>query len=192
MPLIATSLPSRSPPLASKPATGCAAALLLALFLLVDADVSDERNASAHGGGGPRLGVLDGDTLVGLNAELLAGVQVDGWVRLGARWAERSGSRVDVLWREEVGDAGLLDGSDDAALGGSRDNRHRVALLLELGELLSHARALDSLLAELESDGAEFLCDKVLHLVVGHLELVLLLQALEHAAEVVADKVLEQ
>jgi hypothetical protein len=165
---------------------------LLALLDAVDADIANARDVGAHGGRGTALAVLDGDALLGLDAELFAGVEVDGRVGLGAGRVERGGGRVDVLGREEVGQVGLLDGSNDTALGRGADNGHGVALLLELVELLGYAGALDGLLAELLGDGAQLALDKVLKLRVGHLEVVLLLEPLEHATEVVADKVLEE
>jgi hypothetical protein len=62
--------------------------LLLALLDAVDANVADARDASAHGSRGTALAVLDGDGLTLLDAELLAGVVVDGGVGLGARGVE--------------------------------------------------------------------------------------------------------
>jgi hypothetical protein len=166
--------------------------LLLALLLVVDADVCDERDARAQGGGGAGLGVLDGDALGGLDAQLLAGVQVDGGVGLGARRVERGGGRVDVLVGEEAHEVGLDEGGDDAGLGRGRDDGHGVALLLEPLELLGDAGALDALLRELLDDLAELAVDVLVDFFGGHFELVLLLQADEHVAEVVADKVLKQ
>ena len=93
---------------------------------------------------------------------------------------------------EEVRDACLLNRRNDTALGRRRNNSHGVALLLEPLELLSHTRTLNRLLAQLASDGAQFLLNVVVHLLRRHLEVVLLLQAVEHTAEVVADKVLKQ
>ena len=117
---------------------------------------------------------------------------VDGWVRLGARWGERSGSRVDVLVGEEVHEVGLDERGNDTRLGRGRDDSHGVALVLGPLELLSDTGALDALLGELRNDSAELHLDVLVNLVVAHLEVVLLLQADEHVAEVVADKVLEQ
>jgi hypothetical protein len=97
-----------------------------------------------------------------------------------------------MLVGEEALQVGLAKRGDDTALGGCADDRHGVALLLEPLELLGHARALGSLLAELLGDGAELGLDVLLELVVGHFEVVLGLQGEQHAAEVVADEVLEQ
>lgn len=166
--------------------------LLLALFDAVDANVANARNAGAHGRSSTALAVLDGNSLGGLNAELLSSVDVDGWVGLGAGWVERGGGGVDVLGREEVGDAGLLYGGNDTALGRGADDGHGVALFLELVKLSGNTGALDGLLAELLGDSTKLLLDIVVELGVGHGEVVLLLEALEHATEVVSDEVLEQ
>jgi len=64
--------------------------------------------------------------------------------------------------------------------------------LLDPFELLGNAGALDALLRKLLDDLAELAVDVIVNLVGRHFELVLLLQADEHVAEVVADKVLEQ
>jgi hypothetical protein len=76
--------------------------LLLALLDVVDTDVGDERNVGTHGSRGAGLAVLDGDALLRLDAELLAGVEVDGGIRLGGWWVEGGSSRVDVLVLEEA------------------------------------------------------------------------------------------
>ena len=59
-------------------------------------------------------------------------------------------------------------------------------------ELFGDTGALDALLGELFDDLAELTVDELVNLVAAHLEIVLLLQAEEHVAEVVADKVLEE
>ena len=76
--------------------------LLFAFFDIVDADVGDERNAGTHGSSSSGLAVFDGDALLWLDAELLAGVEVDRWIWLGGWWVERGGSGVDVLILEEA------------------------------------------------------------------------------------------
>merc|ERR1711939_844116 len=54
--------------------------LLLALLNLVDADIGNDRNPSAHGRCGPGLAVLDRESLLRLYTELLASVKVDGGI----------------------------------------------------------------------------------------------------------------
>jgi hypothetical protein len=76
--------------------------LLLAFLDVVDTDVGDEWDVGTHGSRGAGLAVLDGDTLLWLDAELLAGVEVDGRIRLGGWWVEGGGGRVDVLVLEEA------------------------------------------------------------------------------------------
>ena len=76
--------------------------LLLAVLDVVDADVGDERDVGTHGRGSAGLAVLDGDALLWLDAELLACVDVDGWVWLGGWWVEGGDGGVDVLVREEA------------------------------------------------------------------------------------------
>ena len=87
---------------------------------------------------------------------------------------------------------GLLERGNDSALGGGADDGHGVALVLKLLQLLGDARTLNSLLTELLGDRAELARHEVIDVLVTHGEAVLLLQTVEHAAEVVADVVLEQ
>jgi hypothetical protein len=119
-------------------------------------------------------------------------VQVDGRVGLGARRVEGRGGRVDVLLGEEVHEVGLDQRGEDTRLGGRRDDGHGVAVVFGPLQLLGDAGALDALLGKLVDDLAELAVDVLVHLVVTHLEAVLLLQADEHVAEVVADEVLEE
>jgi hypothetical protein len=86
----------------------------------------------------------------------------------------------------------LLERGDDTRLGGGRDDGHGVALLLHPLELLSHARALSALLRELLGDLAELTSHEVVLLLLWHLEVVLLLQAENHVAEIVPHEVFEQ
>jgi hypothetical protein len=102
---------------------------------------------------------------------------------------------LDFVCRERAElthEVGLLQGGDDTRLGGGRDNRHGVALSLDPLELLGHAWALGALLGELLGDLAKLTGNEVLLLLVRHGEVVLLLQADEHVAEVVADEVFEE
>ena len=97
-----------------------------------------------------------------------------------------------MLVGEEAVQVALAERGNDTALGRGADDGHGVTLLLEPLELLRHPRALDGFLAELLGDGAELGRDELLELLVGHFEVVLGLEGEEHAAEVVADKVLQQ
>lgn len=166
--------------------------LLLALLDTVDADVTDAGDAGTHGSSGTALGVLDRDSVLVRNTQLLASEVVDLGVGLGGWRVERRGSAVDVLIVEVVGDADLLNAGDDARLGGSRNNSHGVAVPLDPLEHLWSAGAGLALLAQLGGDTAKLHLDVAVDVLVGHLEVVLFLQAIEHAAEVVADKLLEQ
>ena len=76
--------------------------LLLTLLDVVDADVGNEWDAGTRRRSSTGLGVFDGDTLLWLDAELLACVEVDGRVWFGGWRAEGGGCRVDVLIREEA------------------------------------------------------------------------------------------
>jgi len=166
--------------------------LLLAILDAIHANISDTRNTGPHGSRSAALAVLNGDALLRLHAQLLAGVEVDGRVGLAGRRVQARRGTVDVLIGEVVVDLDLLDTGDDARLGRRADDRHRVALLLEVLELLRHAGADGGLLGEFEGDGAEFAVDVVVHLGLRHLEVELLLEAVEHAAEVLADEVGEE
>lgn len=166
---------------------------LLGAFLdAIDTDVADQGDTGTLGSSGTTLAVLNGDSLRVLDTQLLTGVVVDGRVGLARGRGQAGGSTVDVLIREVVVDADLLDASDDTGLGRGTDDGHRVALLLEVLKLLRGARAGRALLAQLRSDGPELTVDVGINLFRRHGEVMLLLQAHEHAAEVVADKVFEQ
>ena len=166
--------------------------LVFALLDIVDADVADARDVGAHGRGGAALAVLDCDGFFRFDAELLAGVEVDLRVWLAAGWIEAGGGGVDVLVGEVLHQVGLLERGHDARLGRSADHGHRITLLLQLLELLGHARARLSLFIEFLNHFAQFGFHVVLKLLWFHGEVVLLLQTDHHAAEVLADKVLEQ
>lgn len=166
--------------------------LLFAFFNLVDADIGDQGDAGAHACRGTRLRVFNGQGLLRLDAELLAGVEVYGRVGLGGRRVQRTGSRVHLVFAEETEQVGLLQGCQDTRLGRGRDDSHRVTLLLSPLELLRHAGALGAFLAELLGDLAQLPSDVVLTLLITHGEVVLLLQTDEHVAEVVAHKVLQE
>lgn len=166
--------------------------LLLAFFDAVDTDIADKGDSSSHGGGGSTLAVLDSDCLGGFDAELLTGVEVDLGVGLGRGRVERGGGGVDVLVGEVVVDLGLDERGNDTRLGRGGDNTHRITLLLETLELLGGTGAGGGFLRQLLGDTSELLGDIVLEFVGLEGEVVLLLQADQHATEVLTDKVFEE
>jgi hypothetical protein len=166
--------------------------LLLTLLNAVDTDISNKRNAGAHGGSGTTLAVLHRDSILVGDAKLLAGKVVDGGIGLAGRLLHGCSGAVDVLILEVVVYASLLDASDDTGLGRGADDGHGVALLLGPFQLLGNARAGLALLAQLGSDGSELAVNVGIDLLGGHGEAMLLLKAHEHATKVVADKVLQE
>lgn len=168
--------------------------LLLAL-LVVGSDVSQKGDAGVLGSGGTASAVLDGDALAGLVAELLAGVKVDGRVRLGDGGVDAAGSGedADVGLVEELVHLGLLNGGDDAGHGGGGDDGHVVLLvLLELLEDLNDVLAGFSLCTEVRNGGVELLGDPLVELVGGDGEAVTGAEAGHHAAEVLADELVHE
>jgi hypothetical protein len=166
--------------------------LLLAVLETIDANVADEGDTSTHSGSGTGAGVLDGETLLRLDTELLTGEEVDLGVRLARGRVERGGSRVNLLIGEELVHADLVERGNDTRLSRGRDDSHGVALLLQLDELGSSTGALLALLGQLLGDGTEFLVDVLLKLLGRHLEAVDLLEVDHHATEVLANKLLEE
>ena len=165
---------------------------LLSLFDFVNANVSDEGNVGTHGSGGTGLAVLDSQALLGLDTELLASVEVDGRIGLAGRWGEGTGGGVDVFVLEEAHEVGSLQTGNDTGLGRRADDGHGVALGFDPLHLLSDTGAFLAFLGELLGDTSEFLGDIVVLLLRAHGEVVLLLEADEHVAEVVANEIFEQ
>lgn len=87
-------------------------------LVLIRADIAYERNLGVLGGGSARPAVLDGDALAGLDTNLLAGVEVNGWVGFRGWLLQRGGGAVNVLGGEEFGLADLADGSLNAGQSG--------------------------------------------------------------------------
>lgn len=166
--------------------------LLRTVLDTVDTNVADAGDTSAHGSSSTALGVLDSDDILVLNTQLLASEVVDLGVGLGGRRVEGGGSAEDVLVGEVVRDADLLNAGHDTGLRRGGDDGHGVALVLDPFEHLRSARAWLALLAQFRSDATELHLDVAVNLLVGHVEVVLVLQAIEHAAEVVTHKLLEQ
>lgn len=154
--------------------------------------VADERNTSTHSRSSSALAVLHGNAVFRLHAELLACVEVDLGVGLAGRRVQASSRTVDVLVGEVLHLIGLDQAGDNTRLGAGADDAHGVALLLEALELLGRTWARLSLLAELPRDAVELLADVALQFSVRQCEVVLLLKAHAHAAEVLADEVLEE
>ena len=105
--------------------------------VVVASDVGDSGDASADSGEGSGLAVLDGNALFGLDPDLLASEEVDGWVGFGGWLRKRGGGREDVTIREVFGLVDLLNGSNNSAKSRRRDDGHAVlALLVEPVQLL--------------------------------------------------------
>ena len=83
------------------------------LFLLVvrvAANVSNDRNAGADSAEGAALAVLDRDGLFGFATANIEGMVIDGRVRLGGGFSERSSGAEDEVWIDVLVLADLLDG----------------------------------------------------------------------------------
>ncbi len=161
--------------------------------VLVRADVANDLDAGAGAAEGAALAVLDGDALRGGAAERLEGVQVDGRVGLAGGFGQRRGGREDDVTRKVLVLADLFDGGLDAAQRRRRDDGHEVFLGGgERLELRVDARAGAEGGAQLGNDGVLLLGDVLFHVGVGDLDAVALLQGGEHAAEVLADKLLDE
>jgi hypothetical protein len=166
--------------------------LLLTIFDAVDTNVGNARDTGTHSGSGTALAVLDGDNLGRLDAELLAGVEVDLGIWLGGWWVERRGSAVDVLVWEIVVDTNLLDGGNNTGFGAGGDDAHLVALLLSPLHHFWGTWAWLALLGELGGNGTEFTINVRVNFRRLHLEVVNFLELVAHAPEVLADKGLEK
>ena len=166
--------------------------LFFTILDFVNTHVANARDTSTHGGSGTTLAVLDCHRLFWLDTELLAGIEVDLWVRLAGRRIERGSGAVDVFIGEVLVDASLLERGNNARLGGGADNGHLVALLLQTLKLLGCTWAWFAFGLELGSDRTQFLSDIFLKLVCWHLEVVLLLETNHHATEVLPNEGFEQ
>lgn len=89
-------------------------------------------------------------------------------------------------------ETGLLERGDDTRFGGRRDDGHRVALIMSPLQHLVGSWALHAALGELLRDFLELTGDERLLLFIAHLEVVLLHESLDHAAEVHAHEVGEE
>lgn len=159
----------------------------------VGAGVAEDLDTGAETRRGTALGVLNSNALLGLLAEHLHGVNVDGGVRLGGRSGQRGGGREDVVLGEVLGLVDLLDGGENSALGrGGDDGKLVLALSLELVELLHDTDARATLSLDLGNDGILLSGNVVLKLLGGELDSVALLEGAKHAAEVLANELRDQ
>lgn len=90
--------------------------LLLAILDTIHTNVADKRNTSTHGSSGTRTRILDSDTLLRLDTQLLTSEEVDLGIWLGGRRVERGGGRVDLLIREELVHTNFVKGGNDTRL----------------------------------------------------------------------------
>ena len=86
----------------------------------------------------------------------------------------------------------LLERGDHTRFGGRRDDGHRVALIMSPLQHLVGSWALDAALGELLRDFIKLTRDERILLFIAHLEVVLLHESLDHAAEVHAHEVGEE
>ena len=162
----------------------------LHLRSLVAADVPDDRDARPDSAQGPALAVLNGHRLLRLLAKNLAGVQVDGRVRLAGRSRERGGSAEDMVRREVLFLTHFLEGGLHASK--RRRGYHCHAVFLRLGQLLQLLHDADAwfrLELELRDDLVFFAFHVLLHLGILQGEAELGLQRIHHATEVLSHKV---
>ncbi|TLS27882.1 hypothetical protein PpBr36_01597 [Pyricularia pennisetigena] len=160
--------------------------------ILVRAHVANRLDAGPAGARGAALGVLDGDALFGREAQLLHGVQVDGRVGLAGGRVDAGSGAVDAV-AKVLFEADLLQAGVEPAARAARHHGHCVlARLVQRLELLYDALARDESLLELADDDLLLAFDVDLKLVGRQFHAVLLLQRQQHAAKVLADKLLDQ
>jgi hypothetical protein len=166
--------------------------LLLPILDAINPHVPDERNPRPHGSSSPTPAILHRHALLGLNPQLLTRIEVDLRVRLAARRRQARRRTVHMLIREETINAHFLETRHHPGLRARAHDAHRIPLRLDLLQLSSHAIALDCFGGQLGGDGAELAVDVFVELLGGHGEVVFLLEADHHPAEVVAHEVLEE
>ena len=167
--------------------------LLLLLAPAITPHIPNGRNVSTNGTRRPTLTILDSHTLLGLLPNHLARMQIDSRIRLRRRLLQTRRRAEDVVGREEL----VLPDFDDARLHPpQRTAAHdRQPVLLAGVQLLELGRAVDAGLRiplELGDHAVFLLRDVALHLIVRDLEVELLLQRDDHAAEVLAHEVGEE
>lgn len=172
---------------------GEALAHLLPHILVVATNVADDRHAGADGRESTGLAVLDGHSLGGGFLAVLQGMQVDSWVGFGSRLIQRGGSTEDLIMIEVLILVDLLDGGAYATQSGRGDDSETVLLRCEkLVQLISGADTGLGFCLQLGNDLVLLFRDVGLQLILLHLEFVLGLEGDHHAAEVLADKILDE
>ena len=160
------------------------------LRVVVASDVGDGPDSGTNSAQSSGLAVLDGDALAWLDTDDLASVQVDGWVRLGGRSRKRGRGGEDVVLGEVFGLVNLLDRGNDTTQSRRGDDRETVLLrLVKFVELLVATDAGLGLGLERGNDTVFLHLDVFFTLLVGQSEIEFLLEALDDAAEVLADEI---
>lgn len=157
-------------------------------LLIVRSHVPNQRNARILRRRSPTLAILDRDTLTRLHANDLTSMQIDCRIRLARRRRQtRRRTKHMILW-EIVIHLRLLNARHNPTQRTRAHDRHAVfAFLLEPLQHGHHPLARLRLRAQLGNHGAQLALHVVLELLRGQLEVVLLRQAEQHAAEVLAD-----
>ena len=167
--------------------------LLLLLAAAVAPDVADGRNTGANGTQCPALAVLHRHALPRLLPNDLAGVEVDGRIGLGGRNRERSGGAEDVVFGEVFGLVDFFDAGHDAAeRAGADDGEPVLLVLVQLVEFFGAADAGLGVLLQFGNYPVLFHGYVLLQFRAGDGEVEFLLQVHDHAAEVLADEVVEE
>ena len=167
--------------------------LLLLFATAVAPNVTNDRNAGTHGTQCSTLAVLDGNTLSRLFADNLTGMEVDRGVRLSGWFGQRSGSAEDVVFGEILGLVDFIDASLDTTECTGADDREAVLLLLvQLVELLGAAHTGFGILLQFGNHSVLLHGHVFFHLRARDGEVKLFLQVHDHAAEVLADEVIEE
>lgn len=160
---------------------------------VVASNIGNDGNAGADGAESTGAAVFDGNTFVGFLVQDFQRMQVNGRVWLGGGLGKRGGGAEDVVWLEVLVLANLLDGGTDAAQSRGRDNSHVVfSRALQSLEFFGDANAGRGLGLQLGDDLVFLFLDVALNLLLGHFEAVLALQRDHHAAEVLADEILDE
>lgn len=167
--------------------------LLLLLLALITTHIANDINAGTRRAQRATLTILNGNALLRILTNDLASMQVNGRIRLGGRMRQRRGGAENVIFGEVLVLPDFLDGSLHAPQGRRRHDRH--AVFLGGGQFLQHGVDADARLRFLPQrrDHAVFFRSHVVFQLGGlHGEVVFLLQAAHHAAEVLAHEGVEE